>query len=93
MANLLVDADGTMRLADMGGVQKDIVVGKRQGAQRPCTFTPTYCPPEFLRGQLFARYPDVNKARIRMMRTVLKQLLMMIPAARVGGGAKLSLIV
>ena len=50
-ANLLVDADGTMRLADMGGVQKDIVAGKRQAAQRPCTFTPTYCPPEFLRGK------------------------------------------
>ena len=32
-ANLLVDADGTMLLADMGGVQKDIVAGKRQAAQ------------------------------------------------------------
>ncbi|KAK9868111.1 hypothetical protein WJX84_010887 [Apatococcus fuscideae] len=139
-ANLLVDADGTMLLADMGGVQKDIVAGKRQAAQRPCTFTPTYCPPEFLRGknpigleldawalgmsiyellmgarmfdgpvpdcsdeelegaidralgQLFARYPDVDRARIRMMRAVLKQLLMVNPAARVGGGAKLSFL-
>lgn len=49
--NILLGADGNLKLADLGCAQTNIIVGRRASAQAPRAVTPCMCPPEYFQGE------------------------------------------